>query len=309
MDIDLLEKTELRIDGITTSGTNLTDLAATVASVLDLPSDKVLVIDVRPPQVAFDILQRTIRAESFFGKKTALLRAMAAMPGVVLAPDADIHSEGILCAIGLDEAHVADALASSRAMGEVIANSRRARVRIFPTGFELQQGCIEDTNTPYLVKIFEQAGFVAEAAAPVADNLDDLAGILALTAGDCGLAVTTGGVGAEDKDFSVEALASLDATASTPYLVRFGHRGGRHLKDGVRIGVGEHNGCRLVALPGPHDEVRLAGPVLVQGYKDGWTKQEMANRLAEILRAKFRAAGTADRPRHDPGHAHEGDPR
>jgi len=73
--------------------------------------------------------------------------------------------------------------------------------------------------------------------------------------------------------------------------VRFEKGTGRHLKDGVRIAVGERNGCLLAALPGPHDEVRLAGPILVRGYKQGWSKQELAGQLADVLRAKFRAAG------------------
>jgi molybdenum cofactor synthesis domain-containing protein len=290
MEINLLEKTELRIDGIDTSGTNLTDLAAAVALVLNLPPDKVMVIDVRPPQVSLDILQRTLRAESFFGRERAVLDAVAAVPGVTLAPDAAIHSAGILGAIGLTEADATEALARSGAIGAAIVSNHRARIRVFPTGFELQEGRIQDTNTPYLVKVFEQAGFLPEAARPLADHRERLVEALAQAAEECGLAITTGGVGAEDKDFSVEAIQILDAAAATPYLVHFDKGVGRHLKDGVRIAVGEHNGCLLVALPGPHDEVRLAAPILVRGYKQRWSKQVLANTLAETLRAKFRAA-------------------
>jgi molybdenum cofactor synthesis domain-containing protein len=308
MDINLLEKTELRIDGIDTAGTNLTDLAAVVAGVLELPPDKVMVIDVRPPQLSLDILQRTLRAESFFGKKRVLLDAIAAVPGVTLADDADIHSAGILCAIGLSEAQAAETLARSRAVGQSIMSSRRARIRIFPTGFELQEGRIEDTNTPYLVRIFEQAGFLPEAAQPVDDNCDRLADALAHAAEECGLVITTGGVGAEDKDFSVEAVQALDPSAETPYLVRFEKGTGRHLKDGVRIAVGECNGCLLAALPGPHDEVRLAGPILVLGYKQGWSKQELAHHVADAVRAKFHAAGSANW-RHAAHNHHDGEQR
>ena len=290
MEINLLEKTELRIDGIDTSGTNLTDLAAAVARVLELTADKVMVIDVRPPQVSLDILQRTLRAESFFGRERAVLDAVAAVPGVTLAPDAAIHSAGILGAIGLSEADATEALARSGAIGAAIVSNHRARIRVFPTGFELQEGRIQDTNTPYLVKVFEQAGFLPEAARPLADHRERLVEALAQAAEECGLAITTGGVGAEDKDFSVEAIQILDAAAATPYLVHFDKGVGRHLKDGVRIAVGEHNGCLLVALPGPHDEVRLAAPILVRGYKQRWSKQVLANTLAETLRAKFRAA-------------------
>jgi molybdenum cofactor synthesis domain-containing protein len=301
MDINLLEKTELRIDGINTLATNLTDLAAAVARVLEIPADKVMVIDVRPPQLSLDILQRTLRAESFFGKKRALLDAVAAVPGVTLAPNAEIHSAGILGAIGLTEAEAAETLSRSRAIGAAIVSNHRARIRVFPTGFELQEGRIEDTNTPYLVKVFEQAGFLPEASSPVADHRERLAEALSEASDECGLAITTGGVGAEDKDFSVEAIQSLDPTAAAPYLVHFDKGVGRHLKDGVRIAVGERNGCLLVALPGPHDEVRLAAPILVRGYKLRWSKQELANQLAETLRAKFRAASEQW---HHAAHAH-----
>jgi molybdenum cofactor synthesis domain-containing protein len=193
-------------------------------------------------------------------------------------------------------------------MGQQIARARKARVRIFPTGFELIEGRIADTNTPYLVKLFAEAGYLSEAGAALADNLDHLAQGLAVACGECGLAVTTGGVGAEDKDFSVEAIQTLDPGAATPYLVRF-HKGeGRHVKDGIRLAVGEYQGCLLVALPGPHDEVRLAAPVLIKGIKQGWTKQALAEALAETVRAKFRHAGAADgghHHHHPAGHASE----
>lgn len=303
MELNLLEKTEIRIDGVTTAGTNLTDLAAVVAGVLDLPPDKVMVIDIRPGQLALDILVGTVRAESVFGKKHALLAALATVPGISLDANADIHSEGILGAIGLSETEAVEALAASETIGRRIAANRKARVRVFPTGFELQEGRIEDTNTPYLVKIFAQAGYLPEAGPALPDSRERLVEALGLATEECGLAVTTGGVGAEDKDFSVEAIEALDPGAATPYLVRFNKGGGRHVKDGVRLAVGERNGCLLVALPGPHDEVRLAAPLLVQGFKKGWSKEELAHHLAERVREKFRAAGSAGRG--PAGHHHD----
>lgn len=305
MEMDLLEKTEIRIDGIDTAGTDLTALAAVVAQILGLPSDKVLVIDVRPPQLALDILQRTMTAESFFGRKRALLTALAALPGVTLAPDADIHSAGILCAIGLDESEAGIALAASREMAQAIRNRRGARIRVFPTGFELIEKRILDTNTPYLVKLFSEAGFWAEAASPLPDALSPAAAALEDASRTYGLAVTTGGVGAEDKDFSVEAILALDPDAATPYLVHFSDQGhGRHAKDGIRIGVGIANDCLLVALPGPHDEVRLAAPVLLQGFREGWDKATLAEALARTLRAKFRGHAPHDHDHHHDHHGH-----
>jgi molybdenum cofactor synthesis domain-containing protein len=305
LDLNLLEKTELRIDGLVTMGTNLTDLATVIAGVLSLPADKVMVIDVRPGQLAVDILVPTVKAEAVFGKKQALLRSLAAIPGVMLAPDADVHSEGILGAIALDEADASAALAASEAIADDIAAHRKARVRIFPTGFELVESRIEDTNTPYLVKVFAQAGYLSEAGSALADNRDQLVDALRTAAHECGLVVTTGGVGAEDKDFSVEAIEALDPNAATPYLVHFNKGEGRHVKDGVRIGVGSLNGCLLVALPGPHDEVRLAVPVLLEGYKQRLSKAELGGRLAEALREKFRAVAKRHGHQGYSGHRHQ----
>jgi len=110
-------------------------------------------------------------------------------------------------------------------------------------------------------------------------------------------------VGAEDKDFSVEAIAALDPQAATPDLVRFRKGEGRHVKDGVRIGVGEYQGCLIVALPGPHDEVRLATPVLVEAYKRNRSKAEMAQALADAIRAKFLANNRHPNGHHDFGEA------
>ncbi|HWQ11039.1 MAG TPA: molybdopterin-binding protein, partial [Holophaga sp.] len=248
-------------------------------------------------------LMRTLRAEQFFGRKARLLAALARVPGVRLAPDADIHSAGILVSIGLDEGQAREVIAESRAMGQAIAGARRARVRVYPTGFELIEGVIEDTNTPYLLKVFSEAGFVPEAGGAVPDSPDALVEALGRAAATCGVVVTTGGVGAEDKDFSVEAIETLDPEAATPYLTRFAKGHGRHVKDGVRLGVGLFRDCLMVALPGPHDEVRLAAPVLLRGLKQGLSKRELARTLAECLRGKWRGVGQG----HAGGDTHEHD--
>lgn len=289
MELNLLQKTELRIDGIALDHANLTDIAAAVAACLSLPPDKVLVIDVRPGQLALDILVPTIRADQIFGKEKNLLRVLGAMAGVTLDAGAGVHSEGILGAICLDEETVPEILARAESMGASIRARKKSRVRVFPTGFELIERRIEDTNTPYLVKIFSQAGFMAEAGDSLPDNRNALAAALSAAAEECSLVVTTGGVGAEDKDFSVEAVLSVDPHAATPYLVRFAKGEGRHVKDGIRIAVGEQGGCLLVALPGPHDEVRLVAPILLRGVKEGQGIHVLAEALASRLRDKLRA--------------------
>lgn len=293
LELNLLQKTELRIDGITLNEANLTNIAEQVADCLSLPRDKVLVIDVRPTQLALDILIPTIRADQIFGKEKALLHVLAAQPGVAIAPDAGVHSEGILGAISLDEDTVPKILARTKNMGASLRARKKGRVRVFPTGFELIEGRIEDTNTPYLVKLFSQAGYMAEAGGSLPDNKDALASALSEAAKECSLVVTTGGVGAEDKDFSVEAVLSVDPHAATPYLVRFAKGEGRHVKDGIRLAVGEKDGALLVALPGPHDEVRLVAPILLQEMKARQDIHILAETLASRLRGKLRATRMA----------------
>lgn len=298
LELNLLDKTELRVQGIELDRTNLTELARRAAETFGLPENMVAVIDVRPGQVAFDILRANVRAESFFGREKALLAALSEVPGVRLAPDAAVHSRGILGAICLDETDAGEALRNARALAGTMRNrlaANRIKAVVFPTGFELAGGNIEDTNTPYLCKLFEQAGFVAEAGPCLQDSLPELVAALDEAARDARVAVTTGGVGAEDKDFSVEAILALDPDAAAPYLVRFAPGHGRHVKDGIRIAVGWRQGCLLAALPGPHDEVRLVAGELVAGVKKKRDKRELAERLAAILRAKFTGGGPACR--------------
>ncbi|MDR3361787.1 MAG: hypothetical protein LBO64_02950 [Desulfovibrio sp.] len=300
MELNLLHKTELRIQGITLQEANLTAIAHKAAEVFDLPADKVLVVDVRPYQLAIDLLVPAIRPEQIFGKEKALLLAVGQVPGTRLADDASVHSDGILGAISLDEEDVPKILDTVRQMSATVRKAKKGVVRIFPTGSELQKKQIEDTNTPYLVKLFSEAGFMAEPGEVLPDSCDDLARALEKSSETCGVVITTGGVGAEDKDFSVEAIERLDPDAATPYLVRFTKGAGRHVKDGIRVAVGEKNSCLLVALPGPNDEVRLVAPVVLQGIRSKLNKAQLAGAIADCLRDRLRLTN----PVHEYGHAH-----
>ena len=57
---DLLEKTELRIERVELDQVDLEAVARTVADVLGVGHDEVLVIDARDDLLALDILRRTI---------------------------------------------------------------------------------------------------------------------------------------------------------------------------------------------------------------------------------------------------------
>ena len=289
MGLNLLEKTELWVNEITLDGTNLTDLANAVAHAMGMQDGEVLVVDVRPRHITFDILAIDIPQENILGKETAILDAIRAVPGVTLYPETYLHSNGIL---GQICAGVENEEAMLRQVAKITDDLRRNvshRAIIFPTGFELQQGLIEDTNTPYLKSLLEQEGYKVTVGEIMADDLADIVDKLedALNRG-FGLIVTTGGVGAEDKDHSVEGICTIDHEAATPYIVRYQKGTGRHVKDGVRIGVGTEGLSMMVSLPGPHDEVELAAPVLLAGLREQWSKETLANRLADVLAEKWK---------------------
>lgn len=292
MGLNLLEKTELWVNEITLDNTNLTDLANAVAGVLGLSEGEVLVVDVRPRHITLDVLATDIPQENIIGKEQAILDAVAALPGVTLYPETYIHSNGILgqiCAGVEDQEAMLERVAK---MTEELRKNVSRRAIVFPTGFELQQGLIEDTNTPYLKEMLEKAGYKVTVGEIIADDLSDVVEKLsdALNRG-FGLIVTSGGVGAEDKDHTVEGICAIDREAATPYVVKFTKGTGRHVKDGVRIGVGSEGLSLMVSLPGPHDEVELTAPVLLQGLEEEWDKTLLADRLAAVLAEKWRQKG------------------
>lgn len=292
MGLNLLEKTELWVNEITLDNTNLTDLANAVARVLGLSDGEVLVVDVRPRHITLDVLATNIPQENIMGKEQAILDAVAALPGVTLYPDTYIHSNGILgqiCAGVEDQEAMLERVAK---MTEELRKNVSRRAIVFPTGFELQQGLIEDTNTPYLKEMLEKAGYKVTVGEIMADDLSDVVEKLsdAMNRG-FGLIVTSGGVGAEDKDHTVEGICAIDREAATPYVVKFTKGTGRHVKDGVRVGVGSEGLSLMVSLPGPHDEVELTAPVLLQGLEEGWDKTLLADRLAAVLAEKWRQKG------------------
>lgn len=297
MGLNLLEKTELWVNEIRLDNANLTDLANAVAQVLGLSDGEVLVVDVRPRHITLDVLASNIPQENIMGKEQAILDAVAALPGVTLYPETYIHSNGILgqiCAGIEDQEAMLERVAE---MTEELRKNVSRRAIVFPTGFEVQQGLIEDTNTPYLKEMLEKVGYRVTVGEIMADDLSDVVEKLsdALNRG-FGLIVTSGGVGAEDKDHTVEGICTIDRDAATPYVVKFTKGTGRHVKDGVRVGVGSEGLSLMVSLPGPHDEVELTAPVLLQGLQEGWDKTVLADRLAAVLAEKWRQKGMFHHP-------------
>jgi len=292
MEVELLEKTELFFNNIGLKHVNLDQVAEAVADVLGLNRRDVAVIDVRPEILTVDILRSTVTLENILGKEKALLSALAGVAGVTVTEEAVIHSEGVLGLVNLDESHVATLPARVEEIGEQITSAVRQRAMVFPTGDEIIEGNIEDTNTSFLVSLLTSLSYRVTPGKPLADSLEEITGALRVAADmGYGLVITTGGVGAEDKDYSVEAVMNLDPGAVTPYIVHYTRGQGRHKKDGVRIAVGSLDWTTYIALPGPHDEGQLVTPVLVQGLREQWDKSRLAEELVKPLRAKLVPSG------------------
>jgi molybdenum cofactor synthesis domain-containing protein len=288
---DLFDKTELRIAGITLRHANLDDVAASVAQVLGIPPGDIYVIDAREDRLALDIRRDTIDPRQIVGKGDALLAALAATPGVGVGPGSTVTADGMLGWIGQDETEMLATLQRSQQMRDSIGRTIARRALVLSTGPEVVHGHIEDTNQPYVIEQLRAAGFDARGGGAVDDDRDRLTYRLREAAAELGygLIITTGGVGAESKDKTVEAVVRLDPSAHTPYIVRFEQGHGRHVKDGVRIAVGSYGTATIVALPGPHDEVVAALPELVDSIAAGDSAEQMAVRLAAVLRDVIRA--------------------
>lgn len=290
MELNLLEKTTFWIDDVELAATDLGQLAAAAAGVLELPPEEVMVVDVRPGLVAFDVLRPHVEAEAIAGKERALLARLAEISGVSLGPGAAVHSEGVLGFIALDPAQAASALEATRTMAAAVREQVARRAIVFASGSEVRDAKIRDTNSPLLADALGRAGHRVDLGGVLEDELVSVVAALEDAIGrGFGLVITTGGVGAEDKDFNVEAVQRLDPQAHTPWILRFERDMRRHHKDGVRIAVGRVGPTLLVALPGPNDEVRLAAEVLVAALGRGAADAELAEALASALRSRWQS--------------------
>jgi hypothetical protein len=288
VDLNLLEKTTFWVEDLELAGADLGGLGSAAAGALGLAEGEVMVVDVRDHLVAFDVLRPSVRAESITGKEADLLGRLAAVKGVRLGPRAAVHSEGVLGFIALDPASGAEVLAGAETLAAGVREKVARRALVFASGTEVRDRRIRDTNSPYLLESLTGAGFSAQFGGVLEDDLPWVVSRLEDALGrGFGLVVTTGGVGAEDKDVNVEAVLRLDPGAHTPWILRFTPDMRRHHKEGVRIAVGRVGPTLLVALPGPHDEVRLAGEVMLRALGDGASDAGLAEGLAAALRRRW----------------------
>jgi molybdenum cofactor synthesis domain-containing protein len=302
VEYSLLEKTEVWVTNLGLHGVNLTDLASAAAAALGLERAEVLVVDVRDELVTFDILRKSVRAEDVAGKKDVLLQALAAVPGVTITGQTAIHSDGVLGVIALEPEEASEVLERTRQMTAEIRQTIARRAIVYSSGFEVLNGLIADTNGPYIQATLEQAGFHVSIGPILEDAEDAVAFALrdAINRG-FGLGITTGGVGAEDKDHTVEGLLQVDPEAATAWLVKYEKGQGRHVKNGVRIAVGQVGPTTLVTLPGPNDEVRAALPILLRRWSQGPVDKHL---LAEEIAAELRQILAAKMQRRSGAHHH-----
>jgi len=292
IEINLLQKTELWIEGITLQNARLDEIAEKVAQVLELEPREVMVIDVREDYMVLDVLRPVLKANQIAGKGKEILREISGIQGVKLLPKASIHSEGALGWICLDEDDYRSAITKASEMGEEIQRRVAKRAIIFSTGFEVEERLIEDTNFELIAKRLKENGYSVCFGGVLPDREGAISYRLqkALDEG-FGLVLTTGGVGAEEKDRTVEALLRVDPQAATPYILKFDVGTGRHVKEGVRIAVGKVGVSRLIALPGPTREVEVGLNRLLEGLDSGWDDVKIAEHIASGLREKWRKHG------------------
>lgn len=290
-DYDLMGKTELSITGISLADANLLDIADTVARVLGLERSELLVTDVRGDNVVLDILRRGLDANNIVGKERELLDAVAGIDGIAIGGDARVESRGLLSWVSADTGLAREVLANAEKMAAELRERLARTVVVFATGTELDNGQVKDTNSPAIREKLSAEGYSVSLGLPLRDDEHHIAANLRERAEEgYGLIITTGGVGAEDKDRTVEAVLLVDPEAATPAIVRYELGVGRHVhKDSVRIAVARLLDTLIVALPGPTDEVLLGLSALVEGLAGASLgKAELAEKIAGVLRRRLR---------------------
>jgi molybdenum cofactor synthesis domain-containing protein len=285
---DLLEKTNFWIEDVHLKNANLDEIAQKVSKVLGMTTAEIMVVDVRPGLLAFDIMKRKVQAESVIGKEEEILSKLAEVHGVRLGSSVSVHSEGILGLIALDPEEADSVLKKSEKLTEQVKRAVSKRAKVFASGTEIIDGKVEDTNSPYIMKSLEDLGYKVKFGGALRDDVIAAQnGIEGALEEGYGLIVTTGGVGAENKDFSVEAILRIDKNACTPWILKFKPDYHRHHKEGVRIGVGKVGMSYVVALPGPHEEAKLGCNALIKGIKSGLDKNLLAETIASALRRRW----------------------
>ena len=284
--VQLLDKTEVWLRGVHLQNADLPKIAEAIAGVLDLPRDKVFVIDVREGLIVLDILSPRVELEAVTGKQDGVFDCIRKIEGVTVDEDATVHSEGILGVIGTPREEVDAYLTGAQRLEKQLIDFAAKRVAVVSTGFELVGGQVKDTNFAAIKEAMEPAGFEVVYGGVAGDSKREIAGLVArLSSEGFGWVITTGGVGAEDKDKTIEAVNLLDKDMTTAILAQFKKGHGRHVKDSIRIGIAQMGWSTIISLPGPTHEVKLAIPVLLRGIEEEMEPARLIEAMAVPIRA------------------------
>lgn len=287
-EFNLLRKTELRIEKIWLENANLNEIAATVADILLVERNDILVTDVQGHTLTIDILRSSVDPYNIVGKKDELLRRLSTLSGVNITGETSICSDGMLGWIVLNSSEARLALKRSEKISKKILERISKRAIVFSTGIEVANGQVEDTNTPVIAQRLQAKGYSVTIGPTLSD--DELlisANLRKAVDEGYGLVIISGGVGAEDKDHTVEGVLALDPEAATPYICKFRKGTGRHKKDGIRIAVGQASETLIIALPGPNDEVKLSLDALLKDLTSNMSKHTLAEDIADNLRKRL----------------------
>ena len=290
-DLDLYGKTELWVFGLDLTGARLPELAGAAAAVLRLPPAEVFVTDVRDGNVVFDVLAERIDLAAVAGRQQELLDALAAVDGVTVRPEASIHSYGVLGVLGAPRAEADGIVAAADRLADGLRAFVAKQVAVVSTGAEVVDGRVHDTNIEAIAGVMGSAGFSVLAGGTMPDDERAIAGRVArLIEEGHGLVITTGGVGAEDKDRTIEALELLDPDVATAVLATYEVGHGRHVKPHVRVAVARVGDGLVIALPGPTREVRAGIAAVCESLTAGEPPIVMVERVAREIRALWPAS-------------------
>ncbi len=285
-EVQLLSKSEVWITGIHLSDVDLPKLAKCFAEVLGLNTEEVFVTDCREGLLVFDILSPSVNFEEIAGKQTQMFEMLRQTQGVRLDSEAQVHSEGVLGFIGQSRELANEAISEAKRMDHQIQQYASGRIAVISTGTELLNGTVRDTNYEAVKELLSNDGYEIHYAGIAGDSENEIAGMINRVASEgFGVIITTGGVGAEDKDKTVEAIELLDPDLATATLAEYTKGHGRHVKEKVRIGVASLGWTTIIALPGPTHEVRLALPIIAAHLMSGSTNEKLAEAIAIPLRA------------------------
>jgi len=269
---------------------DLDRVAKAAADALGMKRGDLLVTDVLGDHLVIDILKKDLDPHAFVGKKDELLRRLSALPGVNLAKSATISSKGMLGWIALSPAEGNKILEKSERMSKEVAKKLKMTALVFSTGAEVANGQVMDTNAPTIRARLNAEGYTVKFGNTLKDDEVLISAQLKMAADDgYGLVIITGGVGAEEKDRTIESVLMVDPAAITPAVVKYELGVGRHKhKDSVRIAVGKISQSLIVALPGPNDEVQSGLQALVEGLNLDESKEGLADRIANRLRERLK---------------------